>query len=330
MEYMTQKSHLRAVVHQFGPASECVQLESYTPALLNAGELRVKMRYSTINPSDLITISGAYSARTQLPLVPGFEGMGVVESGGEFVGQRVLPLGSAGAWQQYKHCDAQWCFAVPDWLTDEQAATSYVNPMTAWLMLTETLAATAGMKIVISAANSTIGLMLIRMAKLLGLTVTAVVRRAGVESAFEHAEPDELLILPDADSSISVSTIRAIRSADAVLDCVGGNSAMRLAERVRQGGEFISYGLLSGEPIPLSFWQYRPDIRFSYFHLRQWIHNAGRDALATKLDEIFPLIREGIASSQIAGEFALNELPVALNAISQNFSQGKVLIRCNS
>ncbi|MGE4666366.1 hypothetical protein AB8970_17800 [Yersinia enterocolitica] len=54
-----------------------------------------------------------------------------------------------------------------------------------------------------------------------------------------------------------------------MLDCVGGKTAMKLAGMVRQGGKFISYGLLSGDPIPALFWQHRPDIRFSYFHLRQ-------------------------------------------------------------
>ncbi|WP_174848190.1 zinc-dependent alcohol dehydrogenase family protein [Yersinia artesiana] len=329
MEFTTGKSHLRAVVRHFGPAIESVQLESYVPALLKAGELRVKMQFSTINPSDLITISGAYSSRTPLPFVPGFEGVGIVEAGGELVGQRVLPLGSAGAWQQYKHCDAQWCFAVPDWLTDEQAATCYVNPMTAWLMLTEALAAAPGMKIVVSAANSTIGLMLIRMAKQLGLTVTAIIRHAGAENAVDNAEPDELLILPDTGNATYSNSLPLIGEADAVLDCVGGKTAIKLAGMLRQSGKFISYGLLSGDPIPASFWQNRPDIRFSYFHLRQWVHTAGRDALAAKLSEIFPLIRDGIAHSQVTDEFPLDELPVALNLIKRKKLPGKILIRCN-
>ncbi|HDL8466380.1 TPA: hypothetical protein ACGBIE_001025 [Yersinia enterocolitica] len=44
----------------------------------------------------------------------------------------------------------------------------------------------------------------------------------------------------------------------------------------------------------------------------------------------FPLIPDGIASSRIAGIFPLNELPAALSVMSQNSSQGKILIRCDS
>ncbi|HHL2559667.1 TPA: hypothetical protein ACQ31I_001533 [Yersinia enterocolitica] len=48
------------------------------------------MQFSTINPSDLITISGAYSSLTPLTFVPGLEGVGIVEAGGELVGQRCM------------------------------------------------------------------------------------------------------------------------------------------------------------------------------------------------------------------------------------------------
>ena len=50
-------------------------------------------------------------------------------------GDRVLPIGSAGAWQDAKLSPASWCFCVPEALSDEAAATSYVNPLTALLML---------------------------------------------------------------------------------------------------------------------------------------------------------------------------------------------------
>ena len=60
-----------------------------------------------INPSDLVAISGAYRSRATLPFVPGFEGVGIVESVGpgvqqSLLGHRVLPLGSSGAWQDVK------------------------------------------------------------------------------------------------------------------------------------------------------------------------------------------------------------------------------------
>lgn len=59
------------------------------------GELAVRMYARPINPSDIIPVRGAYPHRTQLPAVPGFEGIGIVEAVGlgvsnQMLGRRVL------------------------------------------------------------------------------------------------------------------------------------------------------------------------------------------------------------------------------------------------
>jgi len=82
------------------------------------------MLLASINPSDLVTVSGAYRSRTCLPFVPGFEGVGVVEAVGtrlseSLVGQRVLPLRSVGCWQDVKVIEERWCFPVPPEHTDQ-------------------------------------------------------------------------------------------------------------------------------------------------------------------------------------------------------------------
>ncbi|KXH68787.1 hypothetical protein CSAL01_00055 [Colletotrichum salicis] len=73
----------RAIVNSFGPAKDVVQLEDYKPSPPGPGRVRVRMLLASINPSDLVTISGAYPSRTSLPHVHGFEGVGVIESLGE-------------------------------------------------------------------------------------------------------------------------------------------------------------------------------------------------------------------------------------------------------
>ena len=55
------------------------------------GEADVPMLASTVNPSDVVTVSGAYASRTEFPFVPGFEGVGVIERAGPGV-----PAGAIG------------------------------------------------------------------------------------------------------------------------------------------------------------------------------------------------------------------------------------------
>jgi len=68
---MKETLFTRAVVREFGNIGEVMQLEQSPLIELTAGQVRVKMTFATINPSDIITISGAYRSRIALPFVPG-------------------------------------------------------------------------------------------------------------------------------------------------------------------------------------------------------------------------------------------------------------------
>lgn len=123
--------------------------------------VQVRMLAATINPSDVVTVSGAYASRTRFPLVPGFEGLGRVEAIGSGVsesllGRRILPLGTAENWQQVKQLEAEWCVPVPDDIPTEVACFSYVNPLTALFMVDRYCSPTSR-TVVVSAANSAIG-----------------------------------------------------------------------------------------------------------------------------------------------------------------------------
>ena len=110
---------LAAIAETPGPIDTIVIRDIPEPGELRAGEVVVRMLVSTFNPSDAVTVSGAYASRTAFPLVPGFEGVGIIDRIGPGVstsalGQRVLPIGSPGAWQEYKRIDHSWCIPVPD------------------------------------------------------------------------------------------------------------------------------------------------------------------------------------------------------------------------
>ena len=115
------------------------------------GEVLVRMLASPVNPSDLMTIRGTYGKRPSLPFTPGYEGVGVVEqSGGGLLAnlrrnRRVVVLNSlTGNWAQRAVVPAQQVVPVPADLPVEQAATFFINPVTAWVMLKKVLAIPAG------------------------------------------------------------------------------------------------------------------------------------------------------------------------------------------
>ena len=90
---------LAALAAQPGPIHNVTIQDIPEPDAPQRGEVIVRMLASAFNPSDAVTVSGSYASRTEFPLVPGFEGVGVVERIGPEVpsallGRRVLPIGS--------------------------------------------------------------------------------------------------------------------------------------------------------------------------------------------------------------------------------------------
>ncbi|NNU63945.1 MULTISPECIES: zinc-dependent alcohol dehydrogenase family protein [Rhizobium] len=320
----------QAVVRKFGPAQDVVELEQAALPPLARDEVRVRLLARAINPSDIITISGAYSGRTTLPFIPGFEAFGVVEQCGEEVhglspGTRVLPVRSAGGWQEFKDTDPGWCLRVPDELTDFEAATSYVNPMTAWLMLRAKIGLRPGMRIAINAAASSIGAILIGLANAAGVEPVAIVRSEG---SLERLRGRVEAIIIDREESESdlVAGLTGRHGLDAVLDCVGGARASVLADALKPGGHFVHYGLLSGQSIPASFWASHPDIAFSYCHLREWVHSQAMGDVQRAYSEIAAHIVSKVIATEVREVFPLENVRQALHSALPFRTGGKVLL----
>lgn len=328
-EYAINQS---AVIREFGNAGDVVTLAPCTPGPLAADHVRVRMRACSINPSDLLTIAGTYRSRTTLPFHPGYEGVGVVERVGAAVstlraGDRVMPIGSAGCWQTYKDCEADWCLAVADALTDEQAAMSYVNPMTAWAMLHDVAGIKPGMRIAITAAGSSIGRIMIRLAARAGVTPIALVRsdRAAARIAKLSATP--VICRSAGEQAAAINRIVATDGpVDAVFDCVGGPEAMALSRLLRRNGQFVHYGLLSGTPIPPTFHAARPDIRMSLFHLRQWVREVPLHRVHATHTRVAQLMAEGVIDTTVRSHYRLAHIQNALADAGQLASTGKVII----
>lgn len=321
----------RAIVHEFGRASHVVKLETMRSPPLDEEEVRVRLTARTINPSDLITISGAYPSRTSLPFVPGFEAVGIVEEIGASVrgverGMRVLPVGTAGGWQDFKDTTPDWCLPVPDTLSDEQAACSYVNPMTAWLMATELARLKPSERIAITAAGSAIGRMLVAIANARGIRPFALVRSPEAEAGLSGLDAVVLRGQHDRSAAMIILEHSGPKSLDTVFDCVGGPEAQALAACLKPAGQFIHYGLLSGQPIPAQAWIDRPDIRFHLFHLRQWVHAAPRQRLQAGYAVVTGLIASGQLTTTVRSRHGLADISAALADAETLSACGKVLL----
>ncbi|RCV49208.1 zinc-dependent alcohol dehydrogenase family protein [Marinitenerispora sediminis] len=321
----------RAIARSFGPAADVVRVEPYQPDPPGPGEVWVRMTAATVNPSDLVTISGAYASRTRLPLVPGFEGVGVVERTGPdvgtlAVGDRVLPIGSPGAWQRIKRTEARWCFPVADGLTDAQAATSYINPLTAMRMIEEHVFPGRTRHVAVNAAGSATAAMLARMLHRRGVSAIGLVR--GDPGAPGRAEAPWAAVLSTgrADWHEELRRRTGGRGPDVAFDAVGGAEGERLALTTAPGGRLVHYGLLSGRPLPADLTARRPDLGLHLFWLRAWVHAADPADVRRALRAAGELVRSGDAATRVQARFPLAEIGTALRAAVERGRDGKVLL----
>ena len=318
---------LRAVVREFGAPAQVIALEDVQRVAPGPGMVEMRVLRAAINPSDLIPVTGAYPSRTALPFVPGFEGVGVVTRIGAGVtaaspGDRMLPIGASGLWQEFIQRPEEWCFAVPDDLPDEMAATAYVNPLTAFRLVAALDAHFGGrtaLRIAVTAAGSAIGGMLLALLARDGFRPVALVRsRASAGRLKAHFDGD---ILAQDDPAADRGTF------DAVLDAVGGPAAEALlAGHVRPGGAFVQYGALSGVPVDARVIQARGDVAFSFLWLRNWVHAAPRSEIERALAASFDGLRAGHLRCEIDSMFGLRDLASALARQEAPGRRGKVLL----
>jgi NADPH:quinone reductase-like Zn-dependent oxidoreductase len=212
---------------------------------------------SPINPSDLLVVRGQYGRLPPLPATPGFEGVGVVEAGSgllarRVMGRRVAVLNSGdGNWKEHVVIPARQAVPVPKELTDEQAATFFVNPASALVMTRHVLRVPSGAWLLQTAAGSTLGRMIVRLGQRYGFRTLNVVRRR--EQAEELLRLGGTAAIATNDESLT-ERVQALTGGEGVrfaLDAVGGATGSEVARTLGRGGQMIVYGTLAGEPLSL-------------------------------------------------------------------------------
>ncbi|HLS34227.1 MAG TPA: alcohol dehydrogenase catalytic domain-containing protein [Brevibacterium sp.] len=286
------------------------------------GYARVHMIAASINPSDVITIRGAYS-RTTFPFCPGFEGVGEVidadRDGPVRPGQRVIALRAAGAWSSIRDVPAADCVIVPPDISDRHAATAFINPLTA-LAGTDRLALD-GRLVVITAASSTIADHFAGMLRARGNPVVGVIR--SWNSRVRRPSLWDVLVSTD-DVGWEQQLAGSAGGARIVLDAVGGDIAGRVARAVSTGWiQVVSHGLLSGRMIDHQ--RLPQGVEISNLHLREIVHGASRAEVLRLFARSFDGIRAGVIATDAAAVYPFADIAGALAWDAAN--SGKVLLQ---
>ncbi len=316
---------------QFGEPAAVLSVEELPVPTPGPGEILIRIRARSINPSDLYMVRGTYGSLPKLPATPGFEGAGSVEAVGADVttltiGQSVVPL-SGATWQEYVVTAASNVIPLPPGLTDEQAAMLLVNPPTAWLMLHELLQVQPGEWILQTAGNSAVGQLVIELARRHGARTISIVRRRDAVQPLLDLGGDAVLCAADDDIPARVRELVGKSGVPYVLDAVGGELGSLAAGQIGRGGHMIVYGALDGQPLALQTGALIfKEFQVSGFWFAAWLRRASPEAQARLWAGLLPLIHDGTLHAAIEARYDLGEIVAAVRHAEAPGRNGKILL----
>jgi NADPH:quinone reductase-like Zn-dependent oxidoreductase len=326
---------MKAVVcERWGNPEEVLQIRELPVPEPKRGEVRVRMLASPVNPSDVLTVRGQYGRQPPLPATPGFEGVGVVEAGSGLLARRVMGRrvavlnGVSGNWQEHVVIPARQAVPVPAELSDEQAASFFVNPASALIMTRYVLRVPSGAWLLQTAAGSALGRMVIRLGQRFGFRTLNVVRRK--EQAVELLKAGGTAVVStDADSlATRVMEITSGQGVPYAIDAVGGKTGSEVVTTLARGGRVLVYGRLASEPLtldPLTLLVGQK--RVEGFWLSEWVRDQNPLSMLMLFRKLVRLIQAGDLSTEPGTSFPLEQIRDAVREAEIPGRKGKVLLR---
>lgn len=316
----------------FGDPATVLAVEELPMPDPGPDQVLVRMRVRPINPSDLFMIQGTYGIKPALPATPGLEGMGVIEQLGANVlqwnvGQRVVPMGANGTWQEYVVADAQTLIPIPDEIADQDAAMLLANPTSAWLLLHDELKVPQGEWVLQNGANSAVGRFVIQLSKRDGIKTINVVRRRDVIDELRALGADEVICEADEDVVARVKEITGGKGVRYALDSVAGRSGGQLIQALATGGTAIIFGAISNKPLvvdPGTLLFKGNTVRGWW--LSRWFRTASPEQISLLFTELVPLLADGTLRVPVAAAYDLADVQHAVATAAGSERNGKIVL----
>ncbi|MDF8262676.1 quinone oxidoreductase family protein [Luteipulveratus flavus] len=311
---------MRAVgIERYGSADELRMLTVPEPIPRGEQEL-IDVTMAGINFADVSRRRGTYDVTTDLPVVLGAEVVGTSRTDG----RRVAALtGGFGGYAQVAAADTALTFDVPDGVSDEAAAATLLQGLTALFVTRVVGELRAGQTVAIHAAAGGVGSLAVQLA--VGSDARRVVGVASTSAKRELARQLGAHATVDADPhELSDRLIDANDGAgyDLIVEMVGGRTFEESVRALAPAGRLVSFGRASGEAPALE----EADGRVVDFSLLDMLRSDPR-RLQAPAAELFAAVAEGELTPTIGGIYDASAAADAHRAIEERRTTGKLLLR---
>ncbi|MEK4516766.1 acryloyl-CoA reductase [Paenibacillus sp. FSL H8-0122] len=301
---------------------------------LPAGEVLIKVAYSSVNYKDgLASIPNGNIVRNY-PFIPGIDLSGTVVSSKDSrfrEGQSVIAtsygigVSHFGGFSEYARIPADWVVELPEGLTLREAMIYGTAGFTAALSV-QALEA-QGMtpdqgKVLVTGATGGVGGAATAILAKLGYQVTASTGRTDEAGYLQALGAAEVI----SREEVAGTAVKPLDKQlwQAAVDSVGGAPLAAVLSKIAYGGAVAASGLTAGTAVPTTVLPF----------ILRGVSLLGIDSVACPMEKRATLwqrmagdMKPAVLDTLVDREISLTELPAALQDILQSGTRGRVLVR---
>jgi alcohol dehydrogenase len=298
---------------------------------LPAGELLIRVHFSSLNYKDALSASGNPGVTRHFPHTPGIDAAGVVESSDDArfkAGDEVIVTGydlgmnTPGGLGQYIRVPADWAVPLPAGLSLRESMIIGTAGLTAALCLLklELMGMEEGGRIVVSGASGGVGSFAVALLARCGYRPVASTGSPEAAAWLESLGAEQII-----DRGVLTKPFpRPLAEGQwhGAIDTVGGETLANIIKELHYGASVAVVGLVGGTEIPITVFPFiLRDVNLlgvdsvEISHQRR-LESWGKLASAWKLDNL----------EALASEISLAEVPGKLDGLLKGTVQGRTLV----
>ena len=315
-------------VPKFGGVEVLTYMDIPTPKP-NPKQAVVKISAAGVNYIDVYFREGRYPATP--PFILGQEACGVVsETGGDVKdfkpGDRVAYTGITGAYAEYEAVPAERLVRVPAGVTDQQAAATMLQGMTAHYLVYDTYPLKKGETALIHAGAGGVGLLLIQMSKNIGARVITTVSTEEKAKLAREAGADDVILYTQQDFESETKRLTDGKGVHVVYDGVGKTTFEKDLNVLRRCGYLVLFGACSGAVPPFDLGNLAP--KGSLFVTRPTLahHIATQEDLQRRSTDLWKMIASRKLKLRIEHVYPLRDARQAHRELEGRQTTGKLLL----
>jgi NADPH2:quinone reductase len=324
---------MRAVTYtRKGPAREVLSIEDIELPAPGPGEVRVRLAFSGVNPSDVKSRGGVTAPRMDFErIVPHSDGAGVVDAIGDgvpperlgqrvwvFNGQWARPLGTAA---EAIVLPASQAVPLPDGVPLEVGASIGIPLMTAWHAV-DACGSLLGRTVVVTGAAGSVGAYAAQLARLAGATVIGTVSSDEKARLAAGLGVHHVVNYRAQPVGAAVRGLTGGRGADALIEVDAAANGAEWGEMLGFGGKAVVYGA-GQRTVDLPFRPLISNFTTVYFFI---VYRLQGEALRRTLAGIGDLLQRGALRHPALAVYPLADAAEAHERVERG-ADAKVLLK---